>query len=112
MIASHVVIRRAAAGETIIQEWYGGRDFYIILGGEVDVTQAGTLVATLGRGQFFGEFAALDWGAGYGYARQATVTARTDLSLMAIPQLERVIQSVPLLGERIRSTALRRLGGG
>ena len=62
-----------------------GGDFFLIVEGEVEVAVDGTLIATLAAGDFFGELGALDWGAGYGYPRMATVTARTPLRVVVLP---------------------------
>ena len=51
------------------------RDFYVIVSGQAAVHIDGDHIRDLVPGDFFGELAALDWGAGFGYARSATVTA-------------------------------------
>jgi pyruvate,water dikinase len=66
--------RRFAAGETITMEGSGAAAFFVIDSGEVAVTVHGKQVATLGRGDFFGEMALIDEG-----ARSATVTATSDV---------------------------------
>jgi CRP-like cAMP-binding protein len=60
------------------------RDFYVVLSGEVAVTVDGRVVRTLGAGEFFGELAAIDWGAGFGRTRSATVTATEPTRLLAL----------------------------
>jgi len=67
-------VRRFPAGETIAKEGAGGAAFFVIDSGEAVVTVHGREVATLGRGDHFGEVALIDDG-----ARSATVTARTDV---------------------------------
>ena len=42
-------------------------------------------VTVLGAGEPIGEIAALEWGAGFGYARTATATAATALRALVIP---------------------------
>ena len=61
-----------------------------------------------GPGDFFGELAALDWGAGYGYARLATVTATSPLRLAAFApaHLDALIRTAPSAAECIED-ALR-----
>jgi pyruvate,water dikinase len=73
-IAQLCKARRFAAGETVIREGSGGAAFYLIDSGEARVTIRGEEVATLGRGDHFGEIALIDEG-----ERLATVTAVTDL---------------------------------
>jgi len=66
--------RRFAAGETITMEGAGAAAFFVIDSGEVAVTVHGKQLATLGRGDYFGEIALIDEG-----ARSATVTATSDV---------------------------------
>jgi pyruvate,water dikinase len=71
--------RRFAKGETVIMEGSGGAAFFIIESGEAHVSSKGVNLATLGRGQYFGEVALIDGG-----PRSATVTAATDLVCYAL----------------------------
>jgi pyruvate,water dikinase len=66
--------RRFPAGETITKEGAGAAAFFVIDSGEVAVTVHGKQLATLGRGDYFGEIALIDEG-----ARSATVTATSDV---------------------------------
>ena len=76
--------------------------------GRADVERDGVKLAELGPGDFFGELAALDWGAGYGYARLATVTATSALRLAAFApaHLDALIRTAPSAAECIED-ALR-----
>jgi pyruvate,water dikinase len=67
--------RLFARGETVIREGSGGAALFLIDSGEAKVTVRGAEVATLGRGDYFGEIALIDEG-----PRAATVTATTDLA--------------------------------
>jgi hypothetical protein len=67
--------RTVAAGEVIVAQWDGTREFYVVLEGSAAVRTAERHLDDIGPGDFFGEIAALDWGASFGYARLATVTA-------------------------------------
>ena len=93
-------------------EWEQSRDFYVILEGAAEVVIGGEHRVTLGAGDFFGELGALDWGAGYGLSRTATVRTgvATRLLVLADGVLNRVIGELPLVESRIRATAARRLG--
>ena len=104
--------RHAVEGETIVAEWEQSRDFYVILEGAAEVVIGGEHRLTLGAGDFFGELGALDWGAGYGLSRTATVRTgvATRLLVLADGVLNRVIGELPLVESRIRATAARRLG--
>ncbi len=79
-----------AAGVDVIVEGEEGDCFYVIADGEVDVVKGGHLVATLGRGEGFGEIALL-----HGVPRTATVMTRSDASLFV---LEREAFLVALTG--------------
>ena len=63
---------RVAAGETIVARWETSRDFFVLEEGAVDVVIDDEVVSTLRAGEFFGEIAALEWGAGYARSRIAT----------------------------------------
>jgi len=68
-------------------------------------------VVDLRPGDFFGELAALDWGAGFGYSRTATIVARTPLRLLVMPgeHLNSQIRERPELGAAIRRAVHERL---
>jgi glutamate/tyrosine decarboxylase-like PLP-dependent enzyme len=83
--ASHEA--RVPAGTAIIRRADAGRDFFVLLDGTAEVSNEGKVLRTLEAGDFFGELAARDWGAGYGYARLATVTATEDVRVLVVPTL-------------------------
>jgi aromatic-L-amino-acid decarboxylase len=103
--------RGVKTGEDIVSQWDASRDFYVIEEGLVDVLFGDEIVATLRPGDYFGEIAALEWGARFARARIATVVARTAASLRVLgpPALAQLIAEFPRLESEIRHTAHRRM---
>jgi len=109
-VGSVATRRRVDAGETVVRQWEVDRDFYLIVNGEADVLGQEQQLGTMGAGDFFGELAALDWGASFGYPRLATVKARTDLVLLVLNDVElaELMSRVPAVDMRIRAAAAAR----
>jgi len=103
--------REAKPGETIIEQWATTRDFFVIVEGSVDVLVDGVRIAGAGPGEFFGEIAALDWGAGFGYPRIAEVVAATPLRLLVYPDggLQTLVREFPVVERVIRAAVEYRL---
>ena len=100
------------AGTDVVHEWEFAREFYVILDGSVSVTHDDVEVASLSAGGFFGEVAALDWGAGFGYPRTASVRATTNLRLLVVPAplLNELVRDAPAFGSVVKRTMGDRLG--
>lgn len=101
-----------AAGETVVRRWQGTRHFYVIISGTVEIRAGeGERLRELGPGDFFGELAALDWGAGFGYARTASVIALSDVRLLVLAPsaLGELIRRAPELERTVRAAARERM---
>ena len=65
-IAGWARLRSVHGGERVTRRWDASRDFFVILRGTADVERDNQRIGDLAEGSFFGELAAVDWGAGYG----------------------------------------------
>jgi glutamate/tyrosine decarboxylase-like PLP-dependent enzyme len=103
--------RRIATGKTVIEEWDTSQDFFLIREGSVEVLVDGVRIARLGPDEFFGEIAALDWGAGFSYPRIAQVVAAEPLEVLVYPDggLLKLFDEVPDVEQIIRSAVESRL---
>jgi CRP-like cAMP-binding protein len=68
-----------SAGKVLVREGDLGREFFVIIDGEAEVTKGGERVTTLGEGSFFGEIALVE-----SRPRTATVTAASDLRFFVL----------------------------
>jgi selenocysteine lyase/cysteine desulfurase len=110
-VASWARELRVAKGDIAAARWDAARDFYVVLEGTAEVERGGARVAELGPGDFFGELSALDWGAGYGHARSATVTATAPLRLLGLSptSFEQFMRLDARIAARIDAAARRHL---
>ncbi len=99
------------SGRTIVRQWDAGSDFYILVDGRAEVSLGGEPVGELGPGDFFGEVAALEWGAGFSYGRTASVGATSGVRLVRLSSdaLAAVVADCPTVGERVRQARRARL---
>jgi CRP/FNR family cyclic AMP-dependent transcriptional regulator len=67
------------AGKVLCKEGETGREFFVIIDGEAEVTKGGETIKTLRAGDFFGEIALVAH-----RTRTATVTAKTDLRFFVL----------------------------
>jgi aromatic-L-amino-acid/L-tryptophan decarboxylase len=102
---------RVPAGETVIRRWQGTRHFYTILEGDLEIRTDTGVARTAGPGEFFGELAALDWGAGFGYARTATVVAASPARLLVLAPAAfgELVRMAPAVERVTRAAARQRL---
>jgi len=110
LIGSCCQERSVTAGEVIIPERAGSHELYVIVEGEVDILVNPSLVsdqpevrepvaiATLGRGQSFGEIALVDRG-----MRSASAKAKENTRLLVLPREEliQLCEAYPQLGYRL-----------
>jgi CRP-like cAMP-binding protein len=78
-IAARAHVLAFAPGDVIVPEGEAGLGFYVIIVGRAGVWRDGTLLTTLGDGDFFGEVSLLEWA-----PRNATVTAESDVRCLGI----------------------------
>ena len=70
-------------GTVLCREGKIGREFFVIVDGEVEVTKGGKAIATRGGGDFVGEIALLTT-----HTRTATVTATSELRCFILTQAD------------------------
>lgn len=78
-LAARLVPLRVEPGTVIVREGDSGDRFYIVVEGEIEVSQAGKALPELAEGDYFGEIALLR-----DTLRTATVTAKTSVVLYAL----------------------------
>jgi selenocysteine lyase/cysteine desulfurase len=100
------------AGEVVLGRWQTSRDMYVVLSGAVRVEGADATLGRLLPGQFFGELAALDWGASFGRARSADVIADQPTRLLRMDWhlTDQLMKDAPRFAEMIEQVARERLG--
>jgi CRP/FNR family transcriptional regulator, cyclic AMP receptor protein len=69
------------AGKVMAQEGDRGREFFVLLEGEADVTKGDRSINTMREGDFFGEIALVTQ-----MPRTATVTATSDVRVLVITE--------------------------
>jgi glutamate/tyrosine decarboxylase-like PLP-dependent enzyme len=101
----------ASPGEAIVEQWQVSRDLYVVLDGAVAVSVDGNLRGVLGRADFFGEIAAIEWGAGYARTRTATVTATMATRLLVLDWVlvNELMKAEPEFRARLERTSQARL---
>jgi CRP/FNR family transcriptional regulator, cyclic AMP receptor protein len=68
-----------AEGKEMTREGSRGREFFVLLEGDADVTKGGSSINKLGQGDFFGEIALIS-----GAPRTATVTATSPVRALVV----------------------------
>ena len=94
-------------GKVLIREGDRGREFFVIVEGEVEVRRKGRKVKNLGPGDFIGEISLLSK-----IPRVATVTALTPLSVLVITDRAflALLEKLPNLTVKVARTLAERVG--
>lgn len=94
------------AGAALTREGEVGREFLIVLEGEIDVSRDGKTIATRGAGDYVGEIALLDH-----RPRTATVTAKTDVVAEVLDRREftALLEKSPDIASQIMAAMAQRL---
>ncbi len=93
-------------GTVLCREGRIGREFFVIVDGEAEVTKGGKRIATRGGGDFVGEIALLT-----AKKRTATVTATTPLRCFILTQADfrRVLEKSPAVQLKVMTALAERL---
>jgi CRP-like cAMP-binding protein len=94
------------AGHVLCREGKTGREFFVIVEGDVDVTRGGKPVRRSGGDEFFGEIALLE-----DIPRTATVKAKTPLRLFVLTRRDfrRLVDTSPSVEQKVMRSLARRL---
>jgi CRP/FNR family cyclic AMP-dependent transcriptional regulator len=101
--ADEVSIRK---GTKLTREGRPGREFFVLVDGSAEVTQAGRTLNTLGPGDWLGEIALLTH-----TSRTATVTATTPLRVLVLNDrtFQRVVEGMPSIALKVLASLAERL---
>jgi CRP/FNR family transcriptional regulator, cyclic AMP receptor protein len=102
-IADEIDLRE---GKEMTTQGGRGREFFVLLEGDADVTKDGRRINTLGGGDFFGEIALVS-----DSPRTATVTATTPVRALVITDrsFRRLLEDVPEIQAKVLSALAARL---
>ncbi len=94
------------AGKEMATEGDRGREFFVLLEGEADVTKDGRQVNTMKKGDFFGEIALVTK-----MPRTATVTATTDVDVLVITEhdFDALLKRSPEIGRCVAEALAERV---
>jgi CRP-like cAMP-binding protein len=105
-IADEIDLRE---GKVLTREGAPGREFFVLLEGQVVVTRDGKTVNTLGPGDFFGEMALIGH-----QPRSATVTATTPVRALVMTEMnfKRLLRDHPDISIKVLETMASRVEPG
>jgi CRP-like cAMP-binding protein len=94
------------AGKEMATEGDRGREFFVLLNGEADVTRRGSQINTMKEGDFFGEIALVTK-----MPRTATVTATTPVDVLVITErdFDALLKKTPEIGRNIAEALAERV---
>lgn len=94
------------AGKVLAAEGDRGREFFVLLDGDAEVTKSGQHVNTMHKGDFFGEIALVTK-----MPRTATVVATTNVDVLVITEREfdRLLKRSPAIGKCIAEALAERV---
>jgi CRP/FNR family transcriptional regulator, cyclic AMP receptor protein len=98
-----------AEGKALTREGESGREFFVIIDGEVSVTKEGNEIRRMGPGDFFGEIALVE-----DTPRTATVTAVTPLRFFVLTRqsFRSLLEHQPEIEEKVMAALEERLAAG
>ena len=94
------------AGKEMATEGDRGREFFVLLKGEADVTRGGEKINTMKEGDFFGEIALVTK-----MPRTATVTATSDVDVLVITEraFDNLLKKSPAIGLAVAEALAERV---
>jgi CRP-like cAMP-binding protein len=94
------------AGKEMATEGDRGREFFVLLNGEADVTRAQRRINTMKEGDFFGEIALVTK-----MPRTATVTATSDVDVLVITErdFDKLLKNTPEIGRAVAEALAERV---
>ena len=105
-LARHTEDLEVPAGEVLCKEGDTGREFFVIVDGETEITSNGRSVAERGGGDFVGEIALLE-----DTTRMATVTAKTPLRVFVLTRedFRKLVRENPSVERKVMQALARRV---
>jgi CRP-like cAMP-binding protein len=105
-VAEHMELREVSPGQHLTTEGASGYFFFVIETGTADVSRDGTVVATLGPGDYFGETSILT-----AARRNATITSTSDMRLAVMfgADFAKLMADSPETAARVRAVMEERL---
>jgi CRP/FNR family transcriptional regulator, cyclic AMP receptor protein len=94
------------AGKKMAREGDRGREFFVLLRGEAEVTKGEARVNTMTEGEFFGEIALVSK-----MPRTASVTATTDVRVLVITErdFDALLRRTPEIGRQVAEALAERV---